>query len=122
MDLDTKSILVRSLIENLELPKGLSLTAKTTAVGKDRTGSPEHFQVYEHKMPGEVIQTFQVYISADSVTLQYEYSTSCFQPFSGNNHVNEAVEDIREYLKKWYTMAMAQATDRRKCCSSNDQL
>jgi hypothetical protein len=120
MNLRSKSELVRSLIENLKLPKGFSLTEPTTSVGKNAIGSPEHIHTFEHEMNGEKIQAFQVYISGDGVTLQYEYSNSYFQPFTGSNHIEKAVEDVRKYLKSQSALAMAQGSGHRQRHSSDD--
>jgi hypothetical protein len=120
MDLKSKSDLVRSLIESLKLPKGFSLKEATTSVGRDAIGAPEHVHTFEHEMNGEKIQALQVYISGDSVTLQYEYSTSCFQPFTGDNHIEKAVEDIHKYLKRQCALAMAHGLGRRQRHSSDD--
>ena len=114
MKLKSKSDLVRSQIENLKLPKGFSLTEPTTSTGKDAIGSPEHVHTFEHEMNGEKIQTFQVYISGDSVTLQYEYSTSYFQPFTGSNHIERAVEDVHKYLKRECALATAHGLGRQQ--------
>ena len=114
MDLKSKSDLVRSLIGNLKLPQGFSLTEVTASVGKDAVGSPEHVHTFEHEMNGEKIQAFQVYISGDSVTLQYEYSTSYFQPFTGSNHIEKAAEDIHKYLKRGCALEMAHGPGRQQ--------
>ena len=119
MNLKSKSDLVGSLIENLKLPRGFSLTQATTSIGKDAIGSPEHVHTFEHEMNGEKIEAFQVYISGDSVTLQYEYSTSYFRPFTGSNHVERAVEDVRKYLKSQCALAMAHGLGRRQRHSSD---
>ena len=114
MDLKTKSELVRTLIKNLKLPAGSSLADPTTSIGNDATGSPEHVHAFEHEMNGDAVQAFQVYISGNSVTLQYEYSTACFLPFSGSSHIEKAVEDVERFLKKGFDLAMEQGVERRQ--------
>ena len=114
MDLKTKSELVRTLIRNLKLPTGSSLPEPTTSIGNDAIGSPEYVHAFEHEMNGDAAQAFQVYISGDSVTLQYEYSTACFHPFSGSSHIEKAVEDVGRFLKKGCDLAMEQGAERRQ--------
>jgi len=113
MDLNMKSELFRTLIKNLELPKGSSLPDPTTSIGNDVTGSPQYVHAFERQMNGDAVQTFKVYISRDSVTLRYEYSTSYFLPFSGSNHIEKAVEDIGRFLKKGCDLPMEQVAERR---------
>ena len=113
MDLNTKSELFRTLIKNLELPKGSSLPDPTTSIGNDVIGSPQYVHGFEHQINGDAVQAFKVYISRDSVTLRYEYSTSYFLPFSGSNHIEKAVEDIGRFLKMGCDLPMEQVAERR---------
>lgn len=119
MDLNEKSEMVRTLIQNLELPEGSLLPDPRTSIGNDATGSPEYVHAFEHEINGDSVQTFRVYISGDSVTLQYEYSTSCFRPFSGSNHVEKAVEDIGRFLKRGRDLAIEQGSERRQRCQTS---
>ena len=115
MDLKTKSELVRKLITNLKLPAGSSLPDPKTSIGNDATGSPEYVHAFEHEINGDAVRAFQVYVSGDSVTLQYEYSTSCFEPFSGSSHIEKAVEGVGRFLKRRFDLAMEQGAERRQC-------
>jgi hypothetical protein len=71
----------------------------------------KEIHAYEHQMNGNAVQAFGVYISRDSVTLQYEYSTSC--SFSGCGHIEKAVEDIGRFLKRGCDLSMEQVAERR---------
>jgi hypothetical protein len=114
MHLKKKSEMVKSLITNLNLPKGSSLKDPTISLGKDAAGSPEYIHAYEHERHGKIVQVFMAYVSDNSVTLQYEYSTSCFQPFSGSNQIEEAVEDVGRFLKRGCELITQQDQERRQ--------
>lgn len=119
MDLKTKSEMVRALITDLELPEGSSIPDPVTSISTDAIGSPEYVHAFEHEIDGDTVQSFQVYVSRDSVTLQYEYSTSCFQPFAGSNHIERAVEDIERFLKRGLDRAVEQKVERRQGCRTS---
>ncbi len=114
MNLKTKSDHIRKLIENLKLPHSSSLSDPETHLGKDATGSPEYVHTFRHEIEGEAVQVFRVYVFEKGVTVQYENSISHLLPLGGSNQVEEALEDIRKFLKSGYDRAMGQETERRR--------
>ena len=119
MDLKTKSETAKAMIAGIELPGSSSIIVDPVmSVSTDATGTPEYVHAFEHEVDGYAVQSFQVYVSEDSVTLQYEYSTSCFLPFAGNNHIERAVEDVGRFLKRGLDLAVEQEAERRQQCRS----
>ncbi|MHC4354535.1 MAG: hypothetical protein ACYTE3_22420 [Planctomycetota bacterium] len=116
MDLSTKSDYVRTRIEDMELPNGSSLSGPETRLGEDATGSPEYVHTFNHEIEGKVVQTFEVCVFEQGIAVRYGNAMSNLLPLTSIEQVEEAVGDIRTFLKRGYNRAMGGETERRRNC------
>ena len=116
MDLSTKSDYIRTRIQDMDLPNGSSLSGLETHLGKDATGSPEYVHTFKHEIAGKVVQTFQVSVFEEGIAVHYGNAMSNLLPLTSIEQVEEAIGDIRTFLKRGYNRAMGGETERRRNC------
>jgi hypothetical protein len=118
MDLKAKSDYVRTRIEDMDLPNASSLSGLETLFGEDAAGSPEYVHTFKHEIEGKVVQTFQVSVFDQGIAVRYGNAMSNLLPMTSIEQVEEAIGDIRTFLKRGYNRTMGGETERRRNCGA----